>query len=265
MTKRISVLWTGGWDSTFRVLQLAEETEHIIQPYYVFDFNRPSASVELRTVRKLRSLIIDRYLADPTRLREPIILNRDGAPDLPHLHEAHREIVSHIRLGKQYIWLAALLEAEDLDAVEISIKNGHLAPLFRPFATPDTSMELDRYRLENTGAAVPTLFRRFAFPLLDWTYDEVKNYATMKGWDPILDRTWFCSSPLFDMLPCGTCTPCVQAMERPNRRPRMGPAAYARYWAVARPVRLLPAPLRWRWRKAVASYHALKTRRRRDG
>jgi len=54
--ERINIFWTGGWDSTFRMLQLAEK-QVIIQPYYLKD-NRKSEELELNTIKILTEEIL---------------------------------------------------------------------------------------------------------------------------------------------------------------------------------------------------------------
>ena len=49
-------LWTGGWDSTFRVLQRAF-VEEILRPAYLVERVRPSAGKELDTMNGLRKML----------------------------------------------------------------------------------------------------------------------------------------------------------------------------------------------------------------
>lgn len=42
----ISILWTGGWDSTYRVVELSRQ-KVTIQPIYILDPKRESANYEL--------------------------------------------------------------------------------------------------------------------------------------------------------------------------------------------------------------------------
>ncbi len=62
--KTVNVLWTRGWDSTFRILQLSTK-EIIIQPYYLKD-NRKSEKKELDTIysltKEIRSLASTRCI-----------------------------------------------------------------------------------------------------------------------------------------------------------------------------------------------------------
>ncbi len=42
-----NVLWTGGWDSTFRVLELVIMKKEMVQPHYILDEDRASTQKEL--------------------------------------------------------------------------------------------------------------------------------------------------------------------------------------------------------------------------
>ena len=42
-TTPVQILWTGGWDSTFRLLQLLLELKLEVIPHYVIDDTRESA------------------------------------------------------------------------------------------------------------------------------------------------------------------------------------------------------------------------------
>lgn len=46
----VNILWTGGWDSTFRVVELSRMEGITIQPVYVIDPNRKSVPYELRAM-----------------------------------------------------------------------------------------------------------------------------------------------------------------------------------------------------------------------
>ena len=50
----VHLLWTGGWDSTFRLLQLLLQQRVPVVPHYLVDDTRPSAQTELRTMACIR-------------------------------------------------------------------------------------------------------------------------------------------------------------------------------------------------------------------
>ena len=51
----VQIFWTGGWDSSFRVLQLSKK-DVLIQPIYLDD-NRASADNELRAIDSIANKI----------------------------------------------------------------------------------------------------------------------------------------------------------------------------------------------------------------
>lgn len=57
MKNIVTILWTGGWDSTFRLLCLAENEDISIQPVYVIDENRKSKEYELDAMNKILTMI----------------------------------------------------------------------------------------------------------------------------------------------------------------------------------------------------------------
>lgn len=46
----VYILWTGGWDSTFRVVELSLKNQ-TIQPLYCVDKNRKSIDKEIEAMR----------------------------------------------------------------------------------------------------------------------------------------------------------------------------------------------------------------------
>ena len=45
-TKPINLFWTGGWDSTYRLLYLLIVEKKYVQPYYIIDLTRKSEFIE---------------------------------------------------------------------------------------------------------------------------------------------------------------------------------------------------------------------------
>lgn len=52
----VHLLWTGGWDSTYRLLYLLWEGKQV-QPHYIIDTHRPSSGHELRAMEAIRASI----------------------------------------------------------------------------------------------------------------------------------------------------------------------------------------------------------------
>ena len=50
------ILWTGGWDSTYRLVELSMRNIHIV-PVYILDKERKSKKIEIATMRKILSAL----------------------------------------------------------------------------------------------------------------------------------------------------------------------------------------------------------------
>jgi hypothetical protein len=58
------LLWTGGWDSTFRLIELARAGEEV-QPHYLVDVWRKSVRHEFLAMDSIRRMIADRGWREP--------------------------------------------------------------------------------------------------------------------------------------------------------------------------------------------------------
>ncbi|HET8985545.1 MAG TPA: hypothetical protein VFN03_07280, partial [Trueperaceae bacterium] len=77
------LLWTSGWDSTFRLLcALLLEDAHV-RPHYVSDPSRPSTAAELKAMANIRSAIVRQYPEAAERLLPTQHAHRDEIPAIP--------------------------------------------------------------------------------------------------------------------------------------------------------------------------------------
>ena len=124
--KTVNVLWTRGWDSTFRILQLSTK-EIIIQPYYLKD-NRKSEKKELDTIysltKEIRSLASTRCI-----LNELITMSVSDVDKDKDISQAYKEVCQMLKklnnghLGTQYEWLARF--SKNMSHLELSIGKGY--------------------------------------------------------------------------------------------------------------------------------------------
>ncbi len=106
-----NLLWTGGWDSTFQLLQLLLVQRRQVTSFYLIDAERPSTGVELQTMKRIKERILKNYphtreLLQPTRF----FAAADVAPDVEitaafqearKVHPLKRSIISSFRLEKR--------------------------------------------------------------------------------------------------------------------------------------------------------------------
>ena len=68
---------------------------------------------------------------------------------------------------------------------------------------------LDKSTLKNN---IIKVFGVYHYPLLDYTKLMMKKEAEEDGFIHLMNKTWFCYRPIDD-APCGTCSPCEQAID----------------------------------------------------
>lgn len=213
LTKIVNILWTGGWDSTFRVVSLADK-EVTIQPYYLCD-NRKSEKLELDSIRKIQQ---DLGRHPDTRCTFlPLILHqvKDITPD-DQISKDYHTVLKTDFFGSQYDWLARF--AKTIDNLELSIHKddtayviiqkygkliSHHDPMIGQYYTIDP---------EASSPEVNRLFGNFRFPMLEMSKLDMKEWAEQNGYTDIMNKTWFCHKPR-NGKPCGTCNPCIYTIE----------------------------------------------------
>ena len=55
--QQTDIFWTGGLDSTYRVLELLLCKKRKVQPYYIIDPDRSSTLYELKAIEKIKSIL----------------------------------------------------------------------------------------------------------------------------------------------------------------------------------------------------------------
>ena len=209
-------LWTGGWDSTFRVLYRAVVEERAVRPVYVVDRGRGSASMELRAInRVLRDLESD-WPEAFSRIEPPRFVDLYAIPEAPEVREAYDRLSASVRaegrrvLGSQYRWLPRLARSAGWTDVELSVHGaGHLRQTFGPHLKRGDDGVV-RVR-PDAPDHMRVLLGPFTFPL--WGGSKTAEYAQAEraGFSSLLDKhAWFCFSPRRGR-PCGACNPCADA------------------------------------------------------
>lgn len=198
-----TLLWTGGWDSSFRLLQTLLVERRPVRPAYVIDPDRGGTTQEIRTMELMRREVLER-LDDPSLLAPTQVFVRTHFTPTPAQVEAYRWVAERTRVGQQYLWLAAVAEALGWEDVEICMQAHDEGP---------TELH-DLVFADDRGAPAATLgaelFRHWSYPVLATTKGEMAAVAREHGFYDLLVQRWFCHTPLGGR-PCGTCRPCQLA------------------------------------------------------
>ncbi len=220
--KEVIILWTGGWDSTFRLLQLAE-MDIQIKPVYIIDKARNGREYEIDAMNKILDMIrndnrFDAKIEDIKFYEADWIMKHCGddgiSRDYEYMHKKYR-------LGTQYEWIALLCKYEGMQAEcgvvstlcaihgrvsDAILEEGKLEPVRNDFLKGRMQVVS-----KDNLTAVSNVLGNLIFTLVDITKQDEERIAREKGWIDIMKQTWFCHSPI-NGKPCGLCNPCDDAI-----------------------------------------------------
>jgi len=231
-TKTIfNVLWTGGMDSSFRMIQLSKFPLRI-QPFYLMD-KRRSEQRELDAITEITKAIE----VHPETCCTILPLLKYPVADIPpdkEITDAFQRLHKEIPIGSQYDWLARF--AKLYPGIEISFEKCetnktyicmHTKGNFKKVTEGYISYaKLEKY---NTDPDLYTVFGKFHFPLplFEITKIEEFNKYIALGFEHVINKTWFCHKPIKGE-PCGVCNPCQSVVEE-GLTFRLPSAAIKRY------------------------------------
>ncbi len=216
----IRILWTGGFDSTYRMIQLSKE-EVTIQPFYLSDKFRRSENYELEAIKS----ITDDIKKHPETKCVILPLIKFSVSDLQEdgdIVEAFQRLRKISYIGPQYIWLSEFaktnkglelcIEKDNNDEVEIDygatyclLHNGNIKQI--------REGGIDYWILDNEKSSrdLIKLFGEFHFPVINITKTGMVDEYKRLGFTEAMKKTWFCHTPV-NNEPCGVCNPCKQTI-----------------------------------------------------
>lgn len=239
----VNLLWTGGWDSSFQLLQLLLLHRREVVPHYLLDPTRPSSRVELLAMERIRNRLSDEYphtrqSFKPLRQFDVAALAPDAA-----IKDAFGRIVAETFIGSQYEWLARFCKQQGIAQLELGAgyRGGRIHSIIEPFVMQTESSGYRTYRFneQHRDAKEFAVFGGFSFPLFELCKLETAEIAEAHGWLNILKLTCFCHKPGNDAEPCGYCNPCLYAVDEGFgwRIPRRNRIKGVFYRALIRPMK----------------------------
>jgi 7-cyano-7-deazaguanine synthase in queuosine biosynthesis len=221
--ERVDILWTGGFDSTYRVCQLSLLPVEI-QAYYI-DADKKSFSQELKAMADIVAYIQANPSTKCSLLPLVIIKLDDIAPD-KQIEDSYKRIRSEAVIGSQYEWFARFAKQSglilelgfetDTNSVFNDYDDAHLTcrKVSRPLSDGEGILEYFEPVRDRSTEDMMNLFGPFRFgsPLYEMTkLQTVESYKAM-GYEAVMSMTWFCAHPLKGK-PCGMCNPCGTVMK----------------------------------------------------
>ena len=212
--KTIHVLWTGGWDSSFRVLEALLMEDAVVKPYYVVDVKRKSTTFEVAAMAKIRNQFCERYPALAERFLAVEMIHKDEIKPNSEVTEYFQLLASKTRIGSQYDWLARFAHQFQIDALELCIEkfDSDGSRIFGDYIVPLLKGVGHECRVEGPFTEPGMrLFTCFRFPIIHIEKNEMRRIAEKQGFIDLMRLIWFCHHPAKDGKPCGKCRPCQLA------------------------------------------------------
>lgn len=231
----VVILWSGGWDGTFRMLQLAEMNV-VIQPVYIIDKARLSAEYEIIAMKK----ILEKLRLNATaRIEDIIFYDKDTVLSEcadEKISKSFRKLREQFGIGTQYEWFALLtaklgirMEAAVVHQYHGKVENA-IDALGRYIEYEDDPIPGRIHVLGNEAEDdIENIFGNIILPSIRLTKKDEENIARENEWMDTMLLSWFCHSPI-NGEPCGLCGPCDDAMNT-GMEWRMPEAAKKRYYS----------------------------------
>lgn len=220
-TDAFKLLWTGGWDSSFRLLQIVVIEKRSVQPIYVFDAERRSLAHEIRAMKKMLELTRSMFPDLSSSIGGPQFIFVDKSIGNTEVDRYFEEFRSVCHIGEQYHWLAKaagqcgysdLELCVEKDADQAAIAGTWLAIVEPYFSGVGHDCKIDVDSLDDEKIK---LFKYYRFPVAHLTKREMADISREYGFYDIIKHSWFCHSPILNR-PCGQCQPCQLARTNGN-------------------------------------------------
>lgn len=216
--KKARLFWTGGWDSTFQLMQLLLIYDCEVTPFYMIDTKRPSTRNELLAMSQMKKSLFEDYPITKELLKPTKYFNVEDLQPDELIDTTYDRILTTTHLGEQYNWMAKICKQLQITDMHLSMEKAinptknHL--FYRLMDKMDAKVINDQtvYRVkeELKGEDIYNILQFFYFPILDLDKNDMFNIAEKNNWLKILSLNWFCFYPTKKDLPCGKCTPCQQ-------------------------------------------------------
>lgn len=215
------IFWTGGYDSTFRILQALIVDKSNIVPIYLSGIidNGPSNKTrrknnkqELAALRNITSEIYKRY-PHLRKMLKPLVIIPEVKLD--RTVSDSMEILYRRGMVRRPICQYGALSQVSLDMnrpIEMAVeKEPHSSMMYKTVHSRVTGEGIDRKISDKVINREPefNIYRNFRFSTLHLSKKDMLREAKKYGFDDLLRKTWSCWYP-HNGKPCNRCIMCKE-------------------------------------------------------
>ena len=226
-----NIFWTGGFDSTFRLLELIDdESISEVNIFYIAlnidnedhsTTKRRSIDIEIKTMSKILSVINKSKIKKFTIFSDKVNLQHyvlffEGYQFMEYVERDFIEYTTQLKMDYLHLYkndivprpvsqwgsITQILDELNIKA-EICLEKG--GGIQTKLSTLSDLVD---------KSVVNRVFGRYIMSLFDVTREDMALKSEERGWNDVMKETWSCWYPI-DSKPCGVCFTCI-------RRPEMG-------------------------------------------
>lgn len=210
--KCINILWTGGWDSTFRMIELSLQ-EVIVQPIYCVT-KRNNRENEIEAMQKILQRIREKMLTK-AKINDIKFIDIDALPANMEITAAYERISQNVTLGSQYRWLADVAVQYPMIEIGVEKPSGEYSGIVTAIQHEgDFVYNGETYVVDKAASSddINLVFGNFSFPIINKTERDMLDIIKELHYEDVMKSIWFCHEPIAGNS-CGFCRPCQQKME----------------------------------------------------
>ncbi|MCP4884252.1 MAG: hypothetical protein GY908_10725 [Flavobacteriales bacterium] len=218
----VNLLWTGGWDSTFQLLQLLLIYKVSVTPFYLIDKTRRSTLKEIESMSKIKNQLISEYPYVKKLIKATRYHSVDDISPNKTITDSFQSLLKKAKIGIQHEWLARFCFEHGIENMQLSVEaaiilkptqffGNHIKPFLITKKIGNQEVYLLDSKLKNCDEY--NVFKYFIFPVIYLTKVQMNEIVNKKGWMKIMEMTWFCHNPIHNDKPCGICRPCIVLQE----------------------------------------------------
>lgn len=211
--KQVNILWTGGWDSTYRIVELSLQ-EVIVNPIYCVDKSRKSYEKEISSMKEILSELRKKPNTKST-INDITFIEINDIPENPEITMAFHRICDKVKLGSQYEWIARLALQYPMIEIGVEKPSGEYSGIVTAVKNEgDFLYNGETYVVDSAISSedIKLVFGGMSFPIVNTTESEMLEYIRLIGYEDVMKKIWFCHNPIKNQ-PCGFCRPCQQKIE----------------------------------------------------